>query len=163
MQSSNRQNISSEENEDLRQAFDLFDIKENGKIDPSEIKETMRQLGFDAKNPTIYKIIEDLDTEESKSNGGITFSEFSEIMQKRLGDRESKEGVRRIFDLFVDDENAEYIPLDSLKKIAKELGERMSEDDLKEMIECATNNKGKLFFDDFYYLFFSSSNLKTCH
>ena len=32
-------NISTEENEDLRQAFDLFDIKENGKIDPSEIKE----------------------------------------------------------------------------------------------------------------------------
>ena len=150
--SSNKQNDSAKENEDLRQAFDLFDIKENGKIDPSEIKETMRQLGFDTKNPTIYKIIEDLDTEESKSNGGITFSEFSDIMQKRLGDRESKEGVRRIFDLFVDDENAEYIPLESLKKIAKELGERMSEDDLKEMIECATKNDGKLFFDDFYYI-----------
>ena len=145
-------NISTEENEDLRQAFDLFDIKENGKIDPSEIKETMRQLGFDKKNPTIYKIIEDLDTEESKSNGGISFSEFSEIMHKRLGDRESKEGARRIFDLFVDDENAEYIPLESLKKIAKELGEKMSEDDLKEMIECATKNDGKLNFDDFYYI-----------
>ena len=145
-------NISTEENEDLRQAFDLFDIKENGKIDPSEIKETMKQLGFDTKNPTIYKIIEDLDTEESKSNGGISFSEFSEIMHKRLGDRESKEGARRIFDLFVDDENAEYIPLESLKKIAKELGEKMSEDDLKEMIECATKNDGKLNFDDFYYI-----------
>ena len=145
-------NISTEENEDLRQAFDLFDIKENGKIDPSEIKETMRQLGFDTKNPTIYKIIEDLDTEESKSNGGISFSEFSEIMHKRLGDRDSKEGARRIFDLFVDDENAEYIPLESLKKIAKELGEKMSEDDLKEMIECATKNDGKLNFDDFYYI-----------
>ena len=149
---SNKQNISTEENEDLRQAFDLFDIKENGKINPSEIKETMKQLGFDTKNPTIYKIIEDLDTEESKSNGGISFSEFSEIMNKRLGDRESKEGARRIFDLFVDDENAEYIPLESLKKIAKELGEKMSEDDLKEMIECATKNDGKLNFDDFYYI-----------
>ena len=145
-------NISTEENEDLRQAFDLFDIKENGKIDPSEIKETMKQLGFDTKNPTIYKIIEDLDTEESKSNGGISFSEFTEIMHKRLGDRESKEGARRIFDLFVDDENAEYILLESLKKIAKELGEKMSEDDLKEMIECATKNDGKLNFDDFYYI-----------
>ena len=145
-------NISTEENEDLRQAFDLFDINENGKIDPSEIKETMKQLGFDTKNPTIYKIIEDLDTEESRSNGGISFSEFSEIMHKRLGDRESKEGARRIFDLFVDDENAEYIPLESLKKIAKELGEKMSEDDLKEMIECATKNDGKLNFDDFYYI-----------
>ena len=150
--SSNKQNTSTEENEDLRQAFDLFDIKENGKIDPSEIKETMKQLGFDTKNPTIYKIIEDLDTEESKSNGGISFSEFTEIMHKRLGDRESKEGARRIFDLFVDDENAEYILLESLKKIAKELGEKMSEDDLKEMIECATKNDGKLNFDDFYYI-----------
>ena len=150
--SSNNQNKTLEENDDLKQAFDLFDIKENGKINPSEIKETMKQLGFDTKNPTIYKIIEDLDTEESKSNGGISFSEFSEIMNKRLGDRESKEGARRIFDLFVDDENAEYIPLESLKKIAKELGDRMSEDDLKEMIECATKNDGKLNFDDFYYI-----------
>ena len=150
--SSNIQNKETEENEDLRQAFDLFDLKENGKIDPSEIKETMKQLGFDTKNPTIFKIIEDLDTEESKSKGGISFPEFAEIMKNRLGDRNSKEGVRRIFDLFVDDENAEYIPLESLKKIAKELGERMSEDDLKEMIECATKNEGKLFFDDFYYI-----------
>ncbi len=149
---SNRQEISTEENEDLRQAFDLFDIKENGKIDPSEIKETMKQLGFDLKNPTIYNIIKDLDTEESKKNGGLSFSEFSEIIQKRLGDRDTKEGVRRIFYLFVDDEKAEYIPLESLKKVAKELGDKMSEDDLKDMIECATKNEGKLSFDDFYYI-----------
>ena len=149
---SNRQEISTEENEHLRQAFDLFDIKENGKIDPSEIKETMKQLGFDLKNPTIYNIIKDLDTEESKKNGGLSFSEFSEIIQKRLGDRDTKEGVRRIFNLFVDDEKAEYIPLESLKKVAKELGDKMSEDDLKDMIECATKNEGKLSFDDFYYI-----------
>ena len=149
---SNRQEISTEENEDLRQAFDLFDIKENGKIDPSEIKETMKQLGFDLKNPTIYNIIKDLDTEESEKNGGLSFSEFSEIIQKRLGDRDTKEGVRRIFNLFVDDEKAEYIPLESLKKVAKELGDKMSEDDLKDMIECATKNEGKLSFDDFYYI-----------
>ena len=150
--SSNKQNDSAKENEDLRQAFDLFDIKENGKIDPSEIKETMKQLGFDLKNPTIYNIIKDLDTEESKKNGGLSFSEFSEIIQKRLGDRDTKEGVRRIFNLFVDDEKAEYIPLESLKKVAKELGDKMSEDDLKDMIECATKNEGKLSFDDFYYI-----------
>ena len=39
----------------------------------------------------------------------------------------------------------------------KELGDKMSEDDLKEMIECATNNKGKLFFDDFYYIISKNS------
>ena len=150
--SSQRENTSSEENVELRQAFDLFDVKENGKIDPSEIKETMKQLGFDTKNPTIFKIIEDLDTPESKKNSGISFSEFSELMSKRFGDKESKEGVRRIFDLFVDDVNAEYIPLESLKKIAKELGDKSSDDELKDMIECASKNNGQLSFDDFYYI-----------
>ena len=150
--SSQRENTSSEENVELRQAFDLFDVKENGKIDPSEIKETMKQLGFDAKNPTIYKIIEDLDTPESKQNGGISFSEFSESMNKRLGDKESKEGARRIFDLFVDDPKAEYIPLETLKKIAKELGDKTPDDELKDMIECASKNNGQLSFDDFYYI-----------
>ena len=147
-----KETTSTEENEELRQAFDLFDVKENGKIDPSEIKETMKQLGFDAKNPTIYKIIEDLDTPESKQNGGISFSEFSESMNKRLGDKESKEGARRIFDLFVDDPKAEYIPLESLKKIAKELGDKTPDDELKDMIECASKNNGQLSFDDFYYI-----------
>ena len=155
--SSDRENTSTEENEDLRQAFDLFDVKENGKIDPNEIKETMKQLGFDTKNPTIFKIIEDLDTPESKKNGGISFSEFSESMNKRLGDKESKEGIRRIFDLFVDDVNAEYIPLESLKKIAKELGDKSSDDELKNMIECASKNNGKLSFDDFYYIISKNS------
>ena len=150
--SSQRENTSSEENVELRQAFDLFDVKENGKIEPSEIKETMKQLGFDTKNPTIFKIIEDLDTPESKKNSGISFSEFSELMSKRFGDKESKEGVRRIFDLFVDDVNAEYIPLESLKKIAKELGDKSSDDELKDMIECASKNNGQLSFDDFYYI-----------
>ena len=147
-----KENTSTEENEELRQAFDLFDVKENGRIDPSEIKETMKQLGFDTKNPTIYKIIEDLDTPESKQNGGISFSEFSESMNKRLGDKESKEGVRRIFDLFVDDPKAEYITLEALKKIAKELGDKTPDDELKEMIECASKNNGQLSFDDFYYI-----------
>ena len=157
MKNSQGENTSNEENDDLRQAFDLFDVKENGKIDPNEIKETMKQLGFDTKNPTIFQIIEDLDTPESKKNGGISFSQFSESMNKRLGDKESKEGARRIFDLFVDDTKAEYIPIESLKKIAKELGDKSSDDQLKDMIECASKNNGQLSFDDFYYIISKSS------
>ena len=73
-------------------------------------------------------------------------------MNKRLGDKESKEGARRIFDLFVDDPKAEYIPLETLKKIAKELGDKTPDDELKDMIECASKNNGQLSFDDFYYI-----------
>ena len=117
----------------------------------------MEQLGFNTKNPTIYQIIADLDTEESEQNGGLSFENFAASMNKRLGDRESKEGVRRIFDLFVDDVNAEYIPLESLKKIAKELGDKYTDDELKDMLETASKNNGKLSFDDFYYIMTKNS------
>ena len=58
----------------------------------------MKQLGLDKKIHLVNP--------ESKQNVGISFSEFSESMNKRLGDKESKEGARRIFDLFVDDPKA---------------------------------------------------------
>jgi len=105
----------SEEVDEIRQAFDLFDTNGTGKIDPKELKAAMQSLGFDSKNPTIYQLIADLDTAR---NGGISFDDFVGAINDKLGDKESKEGIRRIFDLFIDEPNADTITLSSLKKIA---------------------------------------------
>ena len=40
-------------------------------IDPKELKAAMQSLGFESKNPTIYQMIADLDTQENA--GGINF------------------------------------------------------------------------------------------
>ena len=104
----------------------------------------MQSFGFDSKNPTIYELIADLDTETAK-NGGIDFEIFVESINNKLGDKESKEGIRRIFDLFIDDPNADTITLNSLKKIARELGENMTADELKDMLERASSNGTELY------------------
>ena len=114
-----RPGLSSEEVDEIKQAFDLFDTNGTGKIDPKELKAAMQSLGFDSKNPTIYHLIADLDTPEAESNGGISFDDFVDAINDKLGDKESKEGIRRIFDLFIDDPNADTITLSSLKKIKK--------------------------------------------
>ena len=121
-----RPGLSSEEVDEIKQAFDLFDTNGTGKIDPKELKAAMQSLGFDSKNPTIYQLIADLDTPDAERNGGISFDDFVDAINDKLGDKESKEGIRRIFDLFIDDPNADTITLSSLKKISKELGENMS-------------------------------------
>ena len=126
-----RPGLSSEEVDEIKQAFDLFDTNGTGKIDPKELKAAMQSLGFDSKNPTIYQLIADLDTPEAERNGGISFDDFVDAINDKLGDKESKEGIRRIFDLFIDDPNADTITLSSLKKISKELGENMSDEELK--------------------------------
>ena len=119
-------------------------------LDPKELKAAMQSLGFDSKNPTIYQLIADLDTPEAERNGGITFDDFVDAINDKLGDKESKEGIRRIFDLFIDDPNADTITLSSLKKISKELGENMSDEELKDMLERASKNGVELTFEEFY-------------
>ena len=145
-----RPGLSTEEIDEIRQAFDLFDTNGTGKIDPKELKAAMQSLGFDSKNPTIYQLIADLDTVEAAKNGGIDFDQFVDSINNKLGDKESKEGIRRIFDLFIDDPNSDTITLTSLKKIARELGENMTSEELKDMLERASANGTELTFDEFY-------------
>ena len=142
--------LSNDEVDEIRQAFDLFDTNGTGKIDPKELKAAMQSLGFDTKNPTIYTLIADLDTPEAAKNGGVNFDDFIGSINNKLGDKESKEGIHRIFELFIDDPNADTITLSSLKKIAQELGENMSAEELKDMLERASANGTELTFDEFY-------------
>ena len=142
--------LSNDEVDEIRQAFDLFDTNGTGKIDPKELKAAMQSLGFDSKNPTIYTLIADLDTPEAAKNGGVNFDDFVGSINNKLGDKESKEGIHRIFELFIDDPNADTITLSSLKKIAQELGENMSAEELKDMLERASVNGTELTFDEFY-------------
>ena len=142
--------LSNDEVDEIRQAFDLFDTNGTGKIDPKELKAAMQSLGFDTKNPTIYTLIADLDTPEAAKNGGVNFDDFVGSINNKLGDKESKEGIHRIFELFIDDPNADTITLSSLKKISKELGENMSDEELKDMLERASKNGVELTFEEFY-------------
>lgn len=145
-----RPGLSSEEVDEIRQAFDLFDTNGTGKIDPKELKAAMQSLGFDSKNPTIFQLIADLDTSQAQKAGGIDFDSFVEAINNKLGDKETKEGIRRIFDLFIDDPNSDTITLNSLKKIARELGENMTTEELKDMLERASSNGTELTFEEFY-------------
>jgi centrin-1 len=141
--------LSSDEVEEIRQAFELFDTNGTGKIDPKELKAAMQSLGFDSKNPTIYQIIADLDTPTAAKRGGVDFNEFLDAINNKLGDKESQEGLKRIFNLFVDD-SQDSINQSSLQKIARELGENMSPEDIKDMLARASQSGHELTFSEFY-------------
>ena len=145
-----RPGLSQDEVDEIKQAFDLFDTNQTGKIDPKELKSAMQSLGFDTKNPTIFQLIADLDTPENAKRGGIDFDSFVEAINNKLGDKETKEGIQRIFNLFIDDPNQNTITLSSLRRIARELGEQMSNEELKDMLERASSNGTELSFEEFY-------------
>lgn len=131
-----RPGINESEVEDLREAFELFDTDGNGTIDTNELKAAMQNLGFDAKNHTVYQMISDIDR---NGTGDINFDEFLDLMTVKLGDNDSEEEVRKVFNLF-DDDKTGYITIQNLKRVAKDLNENMSDADLLEMIERGKNH-----------------------
>lgn len=107
----------------------------------------MTSLGYDVKNPLVYQILSNLD-KNGKNN--INFDEFLDLMTAKMGDKDSKEDILKVFQLFDENSNG-HITLESLKRVARELGEDMSEEELKEMIDRADlDGDGKINQDEFY-------------
>merc|ERR1712065_130195 len=113
----------------IREAFDLFDTDGSGTIDAKELKVAMRALGFEPKKEEIKKMISDIDKDGS---GTIDFNEFLEMMTAKMAEKDSREEILKAFRLFDDDETGK-ISFKNPKRVAKELGENMTDEELQEM------------------------------
>ena len=69
----------------------------------------------------------------------IDFETFLSAITSKLGDKETKAGIEKIFELF-DDDNSGAINLTNLKRVARELGDTMTSDELEEMLSRAASD-----------------------
>ena len=106
----------------------------------------MRALGFEPKKEEIRKMIADVD---KNGSGNIDFDEFLAMMTVKMGERDSKEEMIKAFRLFDDDETGR-ITFKNLKRVAKDLGENMTDEELQEMIdEADREGSGEVSLEDF--------------
>ena len=149
-----------------------------GTIDAKELKAAMRALGFQVKKADVRRMIAEVDKDES---GAIDFDEFVEMMTGKMGERDSKEEIMKVFELFDDESVCDrlrvnecqagrragrqapppttsmYLPqagkigFKQLKRVVTELGESLSDQEMREMIEEADRDgDGFVTFDDFF-------------
>ena len=141
--------LTEEEIERIKDAFEVYDSRGRGKFDPREFKENMETTGMHEKEPLIYTIISELDTEENQKNG-VTFDQLIEAIENKLGNKTTKEETRKIFDLFVDKKGSQTLTMHAFKKAANQFGQRMTNEQIKELFEKASKNGKELTFDEFY-------------
>ena len=137
------------ESEEIRKAFELFDQSGTGKIDPKEIKLAMQSIGYDEKNPLMYQIVSELDTPLYNKKGGVSFNDFCQTVNNRVPERETTEDLRKVYNLFLENPNANTTTLASIKRVADELGENIEEAELNAMLLKASKAGPNLTFEDF--------------
>jgi len=150
--------VKSEGGDEIKETFEFFDANGDGRINAREIRGAMQSIGYDEKNPVVYEVITELDNPRNKNSGGATFSDFCQTVNYRVPDRETTEDLRKVFNLFLDDPNSDTTSLESIKRVADELGENIEEIELNAMINKASKAGARLTFDDFVAIMTGSQN-----
>ena len=82
---------------EIRAAFQIFDDDGSGILDPSELKQAFIDLGFTGQNKFVYQILAELDEDQS---GGIDFAEFLRLATAKIGDKDSRAEINKVFNAF---------------------------------------------------------------
>ena len=145
-----KQELSEQQKEEIKEAFDLFDTSGSGTIEAKELKVALRALGFEPTKEEIRGLIGDVDKEGS---GKIDFHEFLDIMITKMSEKDSSQELENAFELFDLDRDGR-ISFSELKQVAEDLKESMTDEELREMIGGANkNNKyGYVTKQDFFQI-----------
>ena len=139
------------EDQELKEAFDLFDIYSTGKLDEIAVKEAFIALGLEKDNYCVYSSILNLNGNNNvKKQGGVDWETFRDTVKDLIGDLNSKEGIKKVFELFIDDPKQDTITSDSLKKLSRDLGDDLSNKEISEIMKRAAENGADIGFDEFY-------------
>ncbi|KAJ4371625.1 Calcium-binding component of the spindle pole body (SPB) half-bridge [Neocucurbitaria cava] len=147
--------LSEEQREEIGEAFNLFDLDKDGHIDYHELKVAMKALGFELPKHEILAILNTHGVPAPSSTAAgkqpaarqasreqyqpparqlLSFQSFQTLMAQRIVSRDPQEEIVRAFELF-DEGGKGKITLQDLTRVARELGEGLSHDELVAMIE----------------------------
>lgn len=131
----------SEEKEEIRKeaikSFEKFKLDDDPESIPTKkLRFALRGIGFEPKSENLKQLINEFDKEET---GLISKDDFLKIVNRKLNERGVNEEILKAFEMF--DSNKEgRISFQDLKKVAEELGETLSDEEIQEMIREADKN-----------------------
>nr|ACD11814.1 hypothetical protein [Isometrus maculatus] len=143
------EDLSAEQVEMLKKAFDMFDREKKGYINSDMVGTILRSMGQSFNERELRELITEVDADGS---GEIEFDEFLVLTARFLLEEDSaamEQELREAFRLY-DKEGNGYINVSDLRQILRALDDKLTEDELDEMIaEIDTDGSGTVDFEEF--------------
>ena len=139
----------------IEKAFKLF-ADRNGIMQLNNMLIAMKELKLDQSEPVIYELIGELDSEIKT---GLTYDDFVGKLTAKLQDRESEKSTERSYELLVEDPNG-TLNFQALKKVANEIGDQTSDEDLQRLIKNGASNGNDISYDEFHAIMTKDISLK---
>eukprot|EP00123_Amoebidium_parasiticum_P009941 comp19792_c0_seq1/m.23754 comp19792_c0_seq1/g.23754 ORF comp19792_c0_seq1/g.23754 comp19792_c0_seq1/m.23754 type:complete len:599 (-) comp19792_c0_seq1:63-1859(-) len=132
-----------------KQAFNLFDQDHDGVVSSSELNKVFKAMGQNLTEQELRLLVAEADL---NGDGVISLDEFIGLMQRRMRHaREAATGeeMKAIFQV-IDKDGDGHICAAELKHIMVSLGEKISDEQIDQMIkEADTDGNGKIDYNEF--------------
>ncbi|CAK5034968.1 unnamed protein product [Meloidogyne enterolobii] len=134
---------------EFKEAFELFDKDGDGRVTAAELGIVMKSLGHSPTDQELQEMVREIDED---GNGSIELNEFVKMMSRKVKESESEKELREAFQVF-DKDNDGFISHFELRFVMQNLGEDLTDFEVKEMIrEADLDGDGKVNFNEFVYM-----------
>ncbi|KAH8277061.1 calmodulin [Drosophila bipectinata] len=129
-------NLSDEQLKDLETAFSLFDHENNQVILMKELRPLMRSVAYHPTDLELQDITNEIDPE---GLGELHLSDFLYVMSEKYANMTPEDEIIAAFRVF-DMEGTGFIAESEFRHIMTNLGEKLTEDEIEEIIRDADSN-----------------------
>ena len=107
--------------QNLKNAFELLDYRQEGEIDLPTVLENLKKLGYEKNHPEIVDLINSLGDEK------INYSDFVTILTDIINQKDEDAGIQRMYDLLIYNPKIQSIDHETLKRIGQETGHPLTD------------------------------------
>lgn len=133
---------------EVRDIFQLFDKKGDGKIDPHQIGDVCRALGLNPPQDVIKRVAEQVD--DDRNGARLTFEEFQPIFASVSKEKQSGsasdfvEGLRMF-----DSDGSGMISVAELRHILTNIGDKLSNSEVDKLLREVRTEGGLVNYEEF--------------
>lgn len=150
--------FNNEKIKEMQECFKMFDKDKDGYVSITELKNILRAINHDFVEDELIELIKEVPNIKLNRLGSpvMNYSQFEYLIKQTLKYEDISGELTDAFMNFVKDENSSSIPVEDFIHYMKNLGDKLSDEEVEEMVkDCDPNGQGYIDCKSFVNLLIS--------